>query len=434
MSNNIWILNHYATDMFENKTGRHFEFAKILSSRGYNPVIFCANTFHNSDKIIKIKNGKYRIEYSGKIPFVFVKTSRYKTNGYLRIRNMIRFYQNLLKVAKKYIKTHEKPDIILASSVHPLTMAAGIKIAEKLGIRCICEIRDLWPESIVDYMNISSKNILIKALYKLEKWVYKKADCLIFTMEGGRQYITEKGWDKEHGGPVDLKKVFHINNGVDLALFDYNKEHYKIDDKDLNNTQTFKVVYTGSIRKANNLEQIVECAELIKNKNIKFLIYGNGSDKEVLENECREKGIDNIIFKGKVDKKNIPYILSRGNLNILNYHDVHTWKYGGSQNKLFEYMASGKPILANIQIGYCLITRYQCGIAKRIKNARMYSQEINKIKCLPENEYKNMCINARKAAEDYDFKVLTEKLIEIIEKDKGIKSGKNLSYDKCTQQ
>ena len=57
--------------------------------------------------------------------------------------------------------------------------------------------------------------------------------------------------------------------------------------------------------------------------------------------KMKKENLKNVKFKGKVEKKYIPYILSKSNLNILNYKQADTWKYGGSQNKQFEYLASG---------------------------------------------------------------------------------------------
>ena len=42
--------------------------------------------------------------------------------------------------------------------VHPLTLVAGIKIGKKLKVPCICEIRDLWPESFIAH-NILKRTI-----------------------------------------------------------------------------------------------------------------------------------------------------------------------------------------------------------------------------------------------------------------------------------
>lgn len=412
----IWIMNHYATNMYFNKGGRHYWFAEKLIEEGYEPTIFCANTRHNSDEVIKILKGKYVINVMENISYVFIKTINYKGNNIKRILNMFSFYRNLIPVSKEYAKIYGKPDIILASSVHPLTLLAGIKIAKKFGIPCICEIRDLWPESIVAYGFLKRTSVIAKILYKVEKWIYKKADKLVFTMEGGKDYIANQGWDKENGGTIDLSKVYHINNGVDLGAFDNNKKRYKIIDRDLEDVNSFKVVYAGSIRLVNNVKKIIDAAQVIKEKgytNIKFMIYGEGTEKEHLEKYCNENKINNVTFKGFVNKKYIPYILSKCNLNILHFEQNSLKKYGASLNKMFEYFASGRPTVSDCEFGYDLIKKYKCGIVVDNANAEQLSQAIVKFYEMPENEYNVYCKNAINAAKDYDYKVLTQKLIEL---------------------
>lgn len=417
MRKNIWIMNHYAGSMFFDKGGRHYNFAKYLRRAGYEPVIFCANSKHGQQKLFFDNNELCREHIAEEIatPFVFVKTRAYLGNGKQRVLNMVDFYRNVKKTAKEYAKKHGKPDVILASSVHPLTLVAGIQLAKHFGVKCICEVRDLWPESIVAYSKRFTKNHpLIKILYQGEKWIYKKADSLIFTMKGACDYIVEQGWEKD----IPRSKVHYINNGVDLEAFQYNREHFQVGDPDLTNPNTFKVIYTGSIRPANNVNQIIECAEkLTAYPDIQFLIYGDGDDLEHLKYICAEHRIKNCIFKGRIKKENIPYVLSNGNLNLLNYSRriLKVFRFGSSQNKLFEYLASGKPVLANADIAYNPIKQYQCGIAREFKDTDEYAQVILEIYNLPEDEREQMGKNALRAANEYDFKKLANKLIDIIE-------------------
>lgn len=418
MRKKIWIWNHYATRMFENHGGRHYWFAENLLKQGYEPTVFCANTFHNSDKLIDTLGKKYISKNSGDIPFVFVNVPKYSGNKVSRIRNMAAFYKRLFPVSKQYAKDHGKPDVILASSVHPLTLVAGIKIAKKFNVPCICEVRDLWPESLVSYGSFKRNSLFVKLLYQGEKWIYKKADKLIFTMEGGKDYITEQGWDKNHGGPVNINKVHHINNGVDLASYDENLQNHIYTDKILDNSDIFKVVYTGSIRKANNLCLLIDAAKYVKLRGltkVKFLIFGDGDEKENLKKKCLDENIDNVLFKGRVEKKFIPNILSKSNLNVLNYTNHAIWKYGGSQNKNFEYLASGKPILSTITMGYDIIEKYGAGISLKKQDPETIGKTIISILDMDVHLYEIMGKNARKAAEKFDFKVLTEKLIDLIE-------------------
>ena len=171
--------------MYRDKAGRHYWFGEELIKRGYNVTIFCANTFLNGD-IAKVFKGKYAVDNKYEnLPFVFVKTNEYKKNGIDRIFNWFNFYRHLFTAAKKYAKQNGKPDVIIASSVHPLTMVAGIKIAKRFNIPCICEIRDLWPEAIFQFGKAKEKSLVGRILIKGEHWIYKKADALIFTKENG---------------------------------------------------------------------------------------------------------------------------------------------------------------------------------------------------------------------------------------------------------
>src|SRR5690625_3160239 len=288
MKKNVWIMNHYAHGTFFNKGGRHYGFAENLKKNGYIPTIFCASTRHNINSTVTIENGKYKTKSTNGIPYVFVKTKPYNNNGFERIKNMYSFYKNLFPVTKEYSKIHGKPDVILASSVHPLTLVAGIKIAKKFGVPCICEVRDLWPESIVAYGNLKRNSFLAKVLYSGEKWIYKKADSIIMTWEGGIDYIRNQGWDKT----IDLSKINHISNGVVIDTFDKNSEEYKINDSDLDNKEFKNLIYTGSIRKVNNLGLLLDTAKIIQNKkieNIRFLIYGSGDECEMLKKRCEEE-------------------------------------------------------------------------------------------------------------------------------------------------
>lgn len=106
--------------------------------------------------------------------------------------------------------------------------------------------------------------------------------------------------------------------------------------------------------------------------------------------------------------------MSKSNLNVLNYTSHAIWKYGGSQNKNFEYLASGKPILSTITMGYDIIEKYGAGISLKKQDPETIGKTIISILDMDEHSYETMGDNARKAAERFDFKVLTEKLIDII--------------------
>ena len=401
--------------MYKNHGGRHYWFAQNLINEGYDATIFCANTYHNKSEFIDTGNKKFAVSTLNNIPFVFVKTTTALGNGIKRVKNMVIFYKNLFSVSKQYAKENGKPDVIIASSVHPFTMLAGIQIAKKMNVPCICEVRDLWPEAIFSFNKTKEKSFLGKVLVAGEHWIYKKSDALIFTKEGDTDYIKEKKWDEKQGGDINLNKTYYINNGVDVEAFNKLIEEKVFDDDDLESGR-FNVVYVGAIRPVNNVGNILDAACLLKdNEDIQFLIYGDGNQKVKLEKRVVDEGLTNVKIKGFVNKSSIPYILSKSSVNVLNYsHTQYNWARGNSSNKLFEYMASGKPIISTVKMGYSIIQKYKCGFELENSTPQELAQVILDIKKMPSIDYKVLGTNARNGADDFDFKILTKKLISVI--------------------
>lgn len=416
----IWLMNHYATSMFRDKAGRHYWFAKELEKQGHDVTVFCATTFLNNNENIDTGKKKFIIEQTDLTPFVFVKTSSYNGNGIDRVKNMLTFFFNLIPAAKKYAKIHGMPDVIVASSVHPLTMVAGVLLAKKMRRPCICEIRDLWPEAIFSFGKLKEKSLLGRILIEGEHWIYKNADALIFTKEGDTDYLKEHGWTTVQGGNISLEKCHYINNGVNLDVYKEQIKSEIFEDADLVDNSNFNVIYSGTVRPVNNVGNLLDCAKILKNRkgyeNIRFLIFGDGSELEMLRQRVKDEELDNVKLKGFVPRKYMPYILSKASVNILNYsQNEYNWTRGNSSNKLFEYMASGKPIISTVKMGYSIINRYKCGVELDVCTPDCLAEAIIGFYNMPYDEYRQFGINAYEGAKDFDFNVLTKKLLTVIE-------------------
>ena len=174
-------------------------------------------------------------------------------------------------------------------------------------------------------------------------------------------------------------------------------------------------MYTGSLRKGNDqiyrLFDVIRLMQGEQYKNYRFLIYGKGDLLPDLREQVQKNGYENVRLKGFVDKKYIPYVLSKCDLNLLNCVSNNVLRYGGSQNKLFEYLASGKPIISGEGDNYSLINKYHVGISKPFADTAELVSAIEEMKENPIPEE-----HIRKVAELYDFRVLTDQLLKVIEK------------------
>lgn len=404
----IWIVNYYTSSPSKVSHPRYIEYAKYLMKSGHDVITFNSS----SQEGYEITKGRYiEKQYDG-YKFVHVKTDKYSGNGIKRILSIYSFAKTICSIQHDFAR----PDVII-HNIHAPFDYPIVKLAKKLNAKYIGEVWDIWPRAFVRVGFVKENNILLRIAYHYEKQMYMKADALVFSMEGGVDYLRERKWTSDCGGPVDIDKVYYINNGVNIEKFNQDKQSYTISDADLNDSSLFKVVYLGSIKLFNHVKTIIDAAKELQNeKDIVFLIYGDGSDRTTLIEYCRSNNIENVFFKEKrIPFEYVPYVVSKSDLNLLNYASSFG-QYGISSGKYFQYLAAGKPIVANVEFNYNEINKFNLGVSENLDTPEKYAAAIKRIKSLPKQEYEEMCKRVKQTASNYDYSVLSQKLISIIRK------------------
>lgn len=400
----IWFVNKEAAPSSEYATHmRTLRQAKYFQDKGYEVKVFCSAVVHNSKIVHKFK-GICHEEIHDDVPMVFVKCPEYGESFVKRVLSFIIFSINMLR-----IKLDPKPDIIVHESKTPFDILC-MRLAKKYKARYIVDIEDLWPFEFEQVGVLSHNSPILKLFYKAQRYIYSKGEHVVISVEGGKDYVKEHKWDKEQGGPIDINRIHYVNNGISITEFKCNAENYIIQDSDLVDSSIFKVIYLGSIRLANNLDQLLDAAKVLRTeKNIKILIFGDGPERPVLEERCQKEGLINVVFKNKwIDLKYVPYVLSQADLHILNYGK--NWApYGGSMNKMMMSFASGKPMICNADMPYSEINRHQLGLDKVFSTPEEYAEAIKNICNLPKDEYQSMCARVEKVSERYDVNYLCER-------------------------
>ena len=402
----IWLINHYGVPPRYYPLARPTLFARYLKKMGHEVIILASSAVHNSEKNLIEDGSLYRVAKEEGVNYVYIRCRQYKGNGKERVMNLLEFAARLPKVCRHF----RKPDAIVATSFDPISCYCGIRMAKKYKAKAIAEIADLWPETAVAYGMMKEKSLIVKGLRVLEKKIYSAADAVIFTMEGAYQYIEEHGWTKE----IPKNKVFYINNGVDLEQFELNCKEYIVDDQDLHTEEKIKIVYTGAIRKINNIGLILDAAKLVKKENIVFLIWGDGDELEGLKARIKSERICNVKLKGSVDKKYVPYITRHADINFSHGKASSVAKYGLSMNKAFDYLAAGRPILTDVLSPYNPIV--QCGAAVEIEDptAENIALAVEGMAELGTEKLAELGFKAYEGAKQYDFQNLTKRLESII--------------------
>ena len=407
MTMRIWIVNYYTAEPAKASNPRYMQLAKHFMAKGWEVTTFNANYRWEGDTPL------FERKQYGEYDFVHVRAPHYVGNGVARMKSIWSFAWSIYKHCQEF----EKPDVIL-HNIHTPFDYPIVWAAKKLNAKYVAEAWDAWPDVFAHLGLVSRRNPVQNVFYQIEKRIYQKADQVVFTIAGMIQHIKDMDWSTETGGKIDLAKVHYINNGIDLEQFDRDRKAWPRPDEDLHDPKTLKVVYLGSINRANHVHTLIEAAKLLQSLDYyRFFIYGDGADREALEQKVKEEGITNVVFK----EKRIPlcecaWVVSQATVNVMNYQKGFGYM-GVSSGKMFQYLAAGKPIVCNVNIDYDdVITDNQLGIARDIETAEAFAQAIRDVAEQPRASYDGMCERVRATAQRFDYAVLAKREIEVIER------------------
>lgn len=404
----IWMVNHYAISPDLPGGTRHFDFACELVKKGYRVKIFACDVILGKNKEHKKLEEKesYSIENINGVEFIWVRAATYERNNWRRAWNMLTFSYNCYKIGCKF---KDKPEVIIGSSPHPFAAFAAVRLARKLKANFFLEIRDLWPQVIVDMGKLNQHHPITQAMRLLEKYLYRAADKIIVLAEGSKNYLIGKSG-------INESKIIYLPNGVHLNNFSY-EENRDVLRKRYNFTK-FTLIYTGAHGPANSLDTILRAADILReNEKIEIVLVGDGILKERLLKQAKEMRLNNVRFFDPVPKNEIPGMLLAADAAIITLKKVKVFSYGVSPNKLFDYMAAQKPIICAIGGDIAeKIIETGCGISVIPEDDKSMVEAIIHLANLPAGRLRQMGDYGYKEIErNYSREKLAQKLIDLIE-------------------
>jgi glycosyltransferase involved in cell wall biosynthesis len=241
---------------------------------------------------------------------------------------------------------------------------------------------------------------LIRLSEWLEKFIYHNADKLVVNSPGFIEHIQKRGG----------KKISLVENGVDAEMFN-----------PLESGETFRqahglegkfiALYAGAHGMSNDLEVLLRAAEhLMDEKEITLLLVGDGKEKNNLMNWVKERSLNNVRFVPSVAKNEMNEVLAAADACIAILKPIELYKTT-YPNKVFDYMAAGKPVLLLIDgVIREVVEQADCGwfitpgddlaLANKIKEMRNHRADA-----------KRKGQNGRDYAQNhFDRKALTRKL------------------------
>ncbi|MEA3447109.1 MAG: GNAT family N-acetyltransferase [Bacteroidota bacterium] len=378
---NIWIINHYAvTPEFTGGT-RHYDLARSLNQHGHNVSVFAAGFIYTSlEESQSYNNQVYsKSKYDG-IRWYWIKSKPYQNNSLSRMLNMLTFARNLFKTTKNL----SSPDVIIGSTVHPFAPFVASRIAKKRKLSFVFEIRDMWPQTLIDNGTWGKNHPLAVFFRRIEKKIVKRADGIVSLSPKTISYLT-----KRYSYPEE--KVVLIPNGTHVS---------QSFDPELQHNDVLKFMYVGGVDKVHKLQDLITAFKIVEktNQNIRFEIVGSGKDKQNLIHLAKAQKLRNLIFSDAVKKSEVPKKLKKADALFLSTGEV----YYGSENKLGEYLSAGKPVITYTPAKHNdIVEQYHCGLSATYPNIEHLAETILTMAELSDEERLEMGKNGFQYAKDH---------------------------------
>jgi glycosyltransferase involved in cell wall biosynthesis len=230
-------------------------------------------------------------------------------------------------------------DVLIASSPTLFAVVAAWLISLRLRVPFVFEVRDLWPAIFVD-LGVLRNRFLIGSLERLELFLYGRADAVVTVTRAFATDIARRG--------IPQAKLHVVPNGVDLEAFQPGPTDPVLRRR-LGFGDELLVLYCGAHGISHALSRILDvAARLRSDPRVRFLLVGEGAEKEMLVARARELQLDNVSFHDSVPREEVPALYRSADVCLVPLRAVPLFR-SFIPSKMFEILACGRPVLASLE-------------------------------------------------------------------------------------
>ena len=312
---------------------RVFERARFWAAWGHDvTVITGAPNFPQGALYDGYENKWYQTETISDVKIVRVKTFIAPNQG--TFRRALDFVSFLFSgfAAGLVVK---RPDVVVATSPQFFTAVAGWLVGVFRRCPFVFEIGDIWPASIVA-VEAMRANVVLRLMEKLERFLYRKSACVVAVTPAFKENLVRRG--------IEGDKIAVVINGVDLSRFTPLERDEALAAK-WGLKDSFVVGYLGTHGMAHALANVLDAAEILRDRpEIKFLLIGNGAERDQLISSASERRLENVLFIESQPREVMPKAWSLCDVALVHLKNAPAFSEV-IPSKIFEAMAMKRPIL-----------------------------------------------------------------------------------------
>jgi len=410
----VWFFNHYAITPDMPGGTRHFDLAWELVRLGYDVTIFASAFNHSLRKKVRLLNGDpWALEEIEGVKFVWLPSFAYQGNDWRRAANMVDYTSRAYSLGRRLPRLEPRvpvPDFVMGCSVHLFAVLAGYYISRRYGAHFLMEVRDLWPQTFLDMGLWHDGQPQVRFFRWLEQFLYARAERIVTLSPLTREYLAR--YSREWAD-----KVVYIPNGTRVVRFEAVTAGRRLE------AQPVQAMFLGSIGLKNGVDLIVQAMRIIEESEpglVQCVLVGDGPEKTRLQRMVRDWGLKSVSFRDPVPRAQVPHYTAQADVLVL----VERQVLYGSSNKLFDYMAAGKPIVSSVYAAHnSVVDEVRCGLSAAPDSATDLAEKLLALARKPAEERRAMGQRGRAyVRRHYDYSVLAKRLVDAME---GLGNGRS---------
>lgn len=320
------------------------------------------------------------------------------------------WFINLYILVKK-----ERIDLIIIRDL-PISLA-GILVSKALKKVCIFDMAEPYPETCKEYLIARSKKQKIINFFLRNPYLATLIENIVLRLADHILVVSKESKDRLLKLRVEEEKISIIGNTPLIEKFHPASPSYPGIMKGLEDKRI--LIFVGNLLDDRGLILATRAMKGIISQftDARLLIIGDGPEKKYIKNEVKKLNLEEYVFlAGWIKHDSLPAYIASSDVGILPFMATSHMNITLA-NKLFDYMAMGKPVIASdVSPMRRIITEEVCGLVFRAENQKSFEEAV--IKMLSDSKMmKSMGENGFQAVQKrYNWEEEQEKLYLVINK------------------
>ncbi len=288
------------------------------------------------------KNSGEIIEGEGYTNIRYKTLNNTKTNYVEKLLSTFVIDYLLKRAVEKSVK---RPIDIAVYATPPISLTRTVSfIKHRFNIPCYLLLKDIFPDNIADLGLLSKSSIFYKYFRKKEKHLYALSDYIGCMSPANVDYLLSNNPEldpqKVEVNPNTIMPIEPMKDGQIIAQL---KSKYKI------NPQAKVFFYGGNLGKPQMIDFLIEVMNAhLENKDVHFLIVGNGTEYNKLNKWISKKKPSNVTLLSFVPKAEYDILVSLGDVGLVLLDN--RFKIPNFPNRILSYMENYMPVLSATDI------------------------------------------------------------------------------------